>query len=84
MLVKGRGTYMYDSEGVPYLDCINNVAHLGHGNEEVGWWGGVDRVQRPNRNGAAGRLRWPSYLCCYCKRQICSASPCTPATPNVP
>lgn len=29
-IVKGRGQYMYDEKGVEYLDCINNVAHVGH------------------------------------------------------
>lgn len=26
-IVRGRGQYMYDENGVEYLDCINNVAH---------------------------------------------------------
>ena len=29
-IVKGEGQYMYDEEGNQYLDCINNVAHVGH------------------------------------------------------
>ena len=28
--VKGKGQYLYDENGVEYLDCINNVAHVGH------------------------------------------------------
>ncbi|GLC36267.1 hypothetical protein PLESTB_000604100 [Pleodorina starrii] len=35
MIVRGHGTYLYDEGGVPYLDCVNNVSHLGHGNAEV-------------------------------------------------
>ncbi|CAF0887743.1 unnamed protein product [Adineta steineri] len=29
-IVRGQGTYMYDQLGNKYLDCINNVAHVGH------------------------------------------------------
>lgn len=29
-IVKGSGQYMYDERGNKYLDCINNVAHVGH------------------------------------------------------
>ncbi|CAG2118765.1 unnamed protein product, partial [Medioppia subpectinata] len=29
-IVRGKGQYMYDEEGNEYLDCINNVAHVGH------------------------------------------------------
>ena len=29
-IVKGKGQYMYDELGNAYLDCINNVAHVGH------------------------------------------------------
>eukprot|EP00050_Salpingoeca_kvevrii_P016687 m.57672 g.57672 ORF g.57672 m.57672 type:complete len:449 (+) comp7095_c0_seq1:871-2217(+) len=28
--VRGRGQYLYDPTGMPYLDCVNNVAHVGH------------------------------------------------------
>ncbi|XP_078490317.1 5-phosphohydroxy-L-lysine phospho-lyase [Ciona intestinalis] len=30
MIVKGKKQYMYDENGNQYLDCINNVAHVGH------------------------------------------------------
>jgi ethanolamine-phosphate phospho-lyase len=33
--VQGRGQYLYDDAGVEYLDCINNVSHVGHGNARV-------------------------------------------------
>lgn len=29
-IVRGKGQYMYDEEDTEYLDCINNVAHVGH------------------------------------------------------
>lgn len=29
-IVRGEGVYLYDEAGQPYLDCINNVAHVGH------------------------------------------------------
>lgn len=34
-MVKGEGQYLYDELGNRYLDCINNVAHVGHGNRRV-------------------------------------------------
>lgn len=34
-IVKGRGCYLYDANGREYLDCVNNVTHLGHGRQEV-------------------------------------------------
>jgi len=34
-MVQGRGQYLYDELGEEYLDCINNVAHVGHGNKRV-------------------------------------------------
>uniref|UniRef100_A0A0B7ABW9 Alanine--glyoxylate aminotransferase 2-like n=1 Tax=Arion vulgaris TaxID=1028688 RepID=A0A0B7ABW9_9EUPU len=29
-IVRAAGQYMYDEEGHTYLDCINNVCHVGH------------------------------------------------------
>jgi 4-aminobutyrate aminotransferase-like enzyme/Ser/Thr protein kinase RdoA (MazF antagonist) len=29
-IVRGKGTYLYDAGGRAYLDCVNNVAHVGH------------------------------------------------------
>ncbi len=29
-IVRGEGQYMFDELGSKYLDCINNVAHVGH------------------------------------------------------
>lgn len=40
-MVQGDGQYLYDELGNEYLDCINNVAHVGHGNKRV-----AEAVQR--------------------------------------
>lgn len=29
-IARGWREYLYDSDGRPYLDCVNNVAHVGH------------------------------------------------------
>ncbi|MDH3424019.1 MAG: aminotransferase class III-fold pyridoxal phosphate-dependent enzyme, partial [Gemmatimonadota bacterium] len=34
-IVRGVGTYLYDPLGRAYLDCVNNVAHVGHERAEV-------------------------------------------------
>lgn len=34
-LVRGDGSWLYDEHGRAYLDAINNVAHVGHGNPRV-------------------------------------------------
>ncbi len=34
-IVRGEGAYLYDAEGRQYLDCVNNVAHVGHANPRV-------------------------------------------------
>jgi 4-aminobutyrate aminotransferase-like enzyme len=34
-MVRGRGTYLYDAEGREYLDCVNNVCHVGHAHPRV-------------------------------------------------
>ena len=34
-IVRGRGAYLYDDGGQPYLDCVNNVAHVGHAHPRV-------------------------------------------------
>ncbi len=33
--VKGAGVWLWDAEGRKYLDCYNNVPHVGHCNERV-------------------------------------------------
>ncbi|XP_016890560.1 ethanolamine-phosphate phospho-lyase isoform X2 [Cynoglossus semilaevis] len=34
-IVQAKGQFMYDETGQRYLDCINNVAHVGHCHPEV-------------------------------------------------
>ena len=34
-IVRGVGTYLYDPFGRAYLDCVNNVAHVGHEHPDV-------------------------------------------------
>lgn len=34
-IVRGEGVYLIDHKGNKYLDTVNNVAHVGHENEEV-------------------------------------------------
>ncbi|XP_072481058.1 ethanolamine-phosphate phospho-lyase [Notamacropus eugenii] len=34
-IVRAKGQYMFDENGEQYLDCINNVAHVGHSHPEV-------------------------------------------------
>ncbi|KAM3590349.1 uncharacterized protein V6R79_007934 [Siganus canaliculatus] len=34
-IIQAKGQYMYDENGQRYLDCINNVAHVGHCHPDV-------------------------------------------------
>ncbi|XP_051041461.1 ethanolamine-phosphate phospho-lyase [Phodopus roborovskii] len=34
-IMRAQGQYMFDEKGERYLDCINNVAHVGHCHPEV-------------------------------------------------
>jgi len=34
-IVSAKGQYMYDEKEQPYLDCINNVCHVGHCHPDV-------------------------------------------------
>uniref|UniRef100_W5KVF0 Ethanolamine-phosphate phospho-lyase n=1 Tax=Astyanax mexicanus TaxID=7994 RepID=W5KVF0_ASTMX len=34
-IVRARGQYMYNEKDEQYLDCINNVAHVGHSHPDV-------------------------------------------------
>ena len=40
-IVRGEGAYLYDESGRPYLDLVNNVAHVGHAHPRV-----VEAAQR--------------------------------------
>lgn len=34
-IVRGQGAYLFDADGRAYLDCVNNVAHVGHAHPRV-------------------------------------------------
>lgn len=34
-IVRGRGSRLFDVDGQPFLDCVNNVAHVGHAHPRV-------------------------------------------------
>jgi len=34
-IVRGEGVWLFDHEGRGYLDCVNNVAHVGHAHPRV-------------------------------------------------
>ena len=34
-IVRGESAYLFDADGRPYLDCVNNVAHVGHAHPRV-------------------------------------------------
>ncbi len=34
-IVRGQGQYLYDENNQPYLDAVNNVAHVGHNHPHV-------------------------------------------------
>lgn len=34
-IVAGKGCRLYAADGTEYLDCVNNVAHVGHGHPKV-------------------------------------------------
>ena len=34
-IVRGEGSHLFDAEGIDYLDCCNNVAHVGHCHPKV-------------------------------------------------
>ncbi|KAF4089307.1 hypothetical protein AMELA_G00064970 [Ameiurus melas] len=48
-IVRARGQYMYNEKGEQYLDCINNVAHVGHSHPEV-VQAGVKQMELLNTN----------------------------------
>jgi len=34
-MVRGQGAYLFDDQGTPYLDMVNNVCHVGHCHPKV-------------------------------------------------
>ncbi|XP_053717160.1 ethanolamine-phosphate phospho-lyase [Synchiropus splendidus] len=49
MIVRAEGQYMYDENGQRYLDCINNVAHVGHCHPQV-VKAGAQQMEQLNTN----------------------------------
>ena len=50
-MVRGQGCYLYNTAGVAYLDCVNNVAHLGHAHPKV-------RLQKGLANHLRKKAQW--------------------------
>ena len=48
-IVRGKGQYLYDADGKQYLDCVNNVCHVGHCRVEV-VQAAIDQMSRLNTN----------------------------------
>ncbi len=48
-MVRGEGAYLYDAAGRGYLDCVNNVAHVGHCHPRV-VRAAAEQVARLNTN----------------------------------
>jgi len=48
-IVRGSGAYLYDQNDQPYLDLVNNVAHVGHGHPRV-VAAGAEQMARLNTN----------------------------------
>ena len=44
-IVRGRGQYLFSREGVKYLDCVNNVCHVGHCHPSVVAAGATQMVE---------------------------------------
>ena len=34
-MIRGKGPYLFNEGGQAYLDCVNNVAHVGHSHPRV-------------------------------------------------
>jgi 4-aminobutyrate aminotransferase-like enzyme len=48
-IVRGEGAYLFDAAGRAYLDCVNNVAHVGHAHPRV-VEAGIAQMRRLNTN----------------------------------
>jgi len=72
-IITAKGQYMYDEKDTPYLDCINNVCHVGHchphvvkaGQDQMGVLNTNSRFLHDNLVMYAERLcsKFPSKLC---------------------
>jgi 4-aminobutyrate aminotransferase-like enzyme len=48
-MVRGEGAHLFDADGRDYLDCVNNVAHVGHAHPRV-VAAGVEQMRVLNTN----------------------------------
>eukprot|EP00123_Amoebidium_parasiticum_P022294 comp8427_c0_seq1/m.3779 comp8427_c0_seq1/g.3779 ORF comp8427_c0_seq1/g.3779 comp8427_c0_seq1/m.3779 type:complete len:485 (-) comp8427_c0_seq1:650-2104(-) len=64
VIVRGEGAYLYDESGRAYLDCVNNVCHVGHchphvvkaGQQQMATLNTNTRYLHPNLTALAKRL----------------------------
>ena len=62
-IIRGLGAYLYDSAGRRFLDCVNNVAHVGHCHPRV-----VDAVSRQMALLNTNTRYLHDYLVAYLER----------------
>ena len=62
-IVRGEGQYLYDDEGRAYLDCVNNVCHVGHCHPRV-----VEAVARQMATLNTNTRYLHDYLVEYARR----------------
>eukprot|EP00611_Tribonema_gayanum_P030808 TRINITY_DN8672_c0_g1_i1.p1 TRINITY_DN8672_c0_g1~~TRINITY_DN8672_c0_g1_i1.p1 ORF type:complete len:515 (-),score=124.32 TRINITY_DN8672_c0_g1_i1:841-2187(-) len=84
MMLRGRGSWLYDETGRRYLDCVNNVAHVGHCHpkvaaatcEQLGLLNTNSRYLHPKRVSYAQRLlaTFPPHLGLDTIFMVCSGS----------
>ncbi|KAG5181531.1 pyridoxal phosphate-dependent transferase [Tribonema minus] len=84
MMLRGRGSWLYDETGRRYLDCVNNVAHVGHCHpkvaaascEQLGLLNTNSRYLHPKRVSYAQRLlaTFPPHLGLDTVFMVCSGS----------
>ena len=74
-IVRGEGVWLWDADGRKYLDCYNNVPHVGHCNPRV-----VEAIYRQagtlnthTRYLHEGILEYVERLCGTMHRSLCSA-----------
>ena len=78
-MVRGEGQYLYDDEGRQYLDCVNNVSHVGHSHPAV-----VKAAQlqfallNTNTRYLSANLVCPLYSSSYHKHPFHLCRDCTP------
>lgn len=62
-LVRGEGQYIYDDRGKRYLDCVNNVAHVGHSHPALRA-AAARQLAEINTNTRCVRRGWGAWRCC--------------------